>query len=127
MNLPRDFTGWTVNLTHDPNSVMRVRLSGGGDFVDISESVHHVTLVDHETKTVDVSVRQFTDGTAEHIQEILRASWTTAPRGILDQVLDQLSRVDVSKVKETLELVEYIIRLLIQYGGPVLDVIQVLL
>ena len=126
LNLPQDFTGWSISVTHSPNMFLSIGPEDDGDAVDISDSVHHFTWVDRAEKTIEVNVRRFTESTAEHIQEIA-AAWTEAPRSVADQIQGIFSRLDFAKVKEALELVEYLLRLLVEYGGPVLRVIQELM
>ena len=125
LNLPDDFTGWSVSFESTPNAVLSVALNDSDNFVDISPSVHYFTFVDYGAKTIQVDVLRFTDATAAHIQEILDA-WTTAPPSVASQIADAASKIDPSKLHEALKLLEFIIKLVIQYGGPAVAIIEAL-
>ena len=125
LNLPDDLTGWSVSLASTPDAVLRVSLHGSDNVWDVSPGVHHFTFVHYDTKTVEVNVLRFTDATAKHIQEILEA-WDTAPRGVASQIADAMAKIDPSKLMDALKFLEYIIRLVIEHGGPVLSILQAL-
>ena len=112
----------TLLLTAAPDFVLRIG-DAPEELADISDTLHHVTYADSVSRTIEVYVKRFTDVTAEYLEEIIR-TWTSAPEGVLSRILDRLSALDLAKLREALELIEYVIRLLVQLGGPALEMFQ---
>ncbi len=131
LNLPEDLTGWSVSIDYRPAVMVSAGLTGTGKSRDISDSVIYYTLINHDDRTIELGIKRFTESAAGRIKEILDA-WTKgpsaeAPSGVADQMANIFSRLDFAKVKEDLELIESLVRLLIKYGGPAVLVIEELL